>query len=138
MLFNTFCVIWHKTVAYFFHISYHKYGYFVGMSSGNTETPIIETQAGPLQGIIKHTRNSSKPVYTFLGVPYAQAPVGSLRFQAPQPVKPWKGVKQAKSWGKHTRNSRNPVYTFLVVPYAQAHVGSLRFQAPQPVNLGKE
>lgn len=30
-----------------------------------------------------------------LGVPYAQPPVGALRWAAPQPARPWDGVRQA-------------------------------------------
>jgi para-nitrobenzyl esterase len=32
---------------------------------------------------------------TYLGVPFAAPPVGTLRWRSPQPVVPWKGVKQA-------------------------------------------
>ncbi|OCG73506.1 carboxylesterase/lipase family protein [Microbacterium sediminis] len=35
----------------------------------------------------------------FLGVPYAQAPVGPLRFAAPQPADPWDGVREATTPG---------------------------------------
>lgn len=34
----------------------------------------------------------------YLGVPFAAPPVGKLRWRAPQPVVPWKGVKQARSF----------------------------------------
>ncbi|XP_049872482.1 juvenile hormone esterase-like [Pectinophora gossypiella] len=37
--------------------------------------------------------------YSFKGVPYAQPPVGELRFKAPQPLKPWDGVRSATEHG---------------------------------------
>ncbi|KAJ8710914.1 hypothetical protein PYW08_009429 [Mythimna loreyi] len=37
--------------------------------------------------------------FKFLGIPYAQPPVGDLRFKAPQPAKPWEGVRNAKEFG---------------------------------------
>ncbi|KAI6244315.1 Carboxylic ester hydrolase [Aphelenchoides fujianensis] len=33
------------------------------------------------------------------GVPFAQPPVGELRWRAPQPVKPWTGVRPATAYG---------------------------------------
>ena len=35
----------------------------------------------------------------FKGIPFAAPPVGDLRWKAPQPVKPWSGVKQTVSFG---------------------------------------
>ncbi|MFD5764516.1 carboxylesterase/lipase family protein [Streptomyces sp. NPDC127049] len=35
----------------------------------------------------------------FLGVPYARAPFGPLRFRAPEPVEPWEGVRKATEFG---------------------------------------
>ncbi|KAJ8709952.1 hypothetical protein PYW07_009318 [Mythimna separata] len=37
--------------------------------------------------------------FSFLGIPYAQPPVGDLRFKAPQPSTPWEGVRNAKEFG---------------------------------------
>ncbi len=47
-------------------------------------------------GIVRGT--SSAGISSFLGIPFAAAPIGSLRFQPPQPVKPWKGVREVKEF----------------------------------------
>ena len=46
------------------------------------------TQAGKVKGI----GNADRTVTSFKGIPFAAPPVGDLRWQAPQPVKPWSGV----------------------------------------------
>ena len=53
----------------------------------------VKTQYGVLQGI------EENGVKKFLGVPFAQAPVGELRWKAPQPVQAWEGVRSAKQFG---------------------------------------
>jgi len=37
--------------------------------------------------------------YAWLGLPYAQPPVGPLRWKAPRPPQPWNGVREALSCG---------------------------------------
>lgn len=49
----------------------------------------VETQQGTLSGI------ADGDIHSWRGIPYAAAPVGSLRWRAPQPVPPWAGVRQA-------------------------------------------
>nr|WP_315175025.1 carboxylesterase family protein [uncultured Flavobacterium sp.] len=38
-------------------------------------------------------------IQSFKGIPFAQPPVGDLRWKAPQPVTNWNGVKQTKKFG---------------------------------------
>jgi para-nitrobenzyl esterase len=35
----------------------------------------------------------------FKGIPFAAAPLGDLRWRAPQPVKPWAGIRQSTTFG---------------------------------------
>ncbi|HWA67724.1 MAG TPA: carboxylesterase family protein [Mycobacteriales bacterium] len=51
--------------------------------------PIVETDSGALRG------SRAGDVATFAGVPFAQPPVGELRFAPPQPVDAWPGIKEA-------------------------------------------
>ncbi|WP_432993949.1 carboxylesterase/lipase family protein [Dactylosporangium sp. CA-233914] len=53
----------------------------------------VRTAAGALRG----TRETG--VAVFLGIPFAEAPVGELRFAAPRPVRGWDGVREAVSYG---------------------------------------
>jgi para-nitrobenzyl esterase len=51
------------------------------------------------KGIIEGDYNTHTGIQTYLGVPFAKPPVGGLRWKAPQPMDPWKGVKQTKKFG---------------------------------------
>jgi para-nitrobenzyl esterase len=55
---------------------------------------IVETKSGQVAG-----RVEPDGILTFLGMPYAEPPVGELRFENPQPVKPWKGIYKAHTFG---------------------------------------
>ena len=60
---------------------------------GEEVTLQVKTQYGVLEGF------EENGVKKFLGVPFAQAPVGELRWKVPQPVQPWEGVREAKQFG---------------------------------------
>ncbi len=50
-------------------------------------------------GIVRGEYRVNPDVTVFRGIRYAQPPVGLLRFAAPQPVKPWAGVREALTFG---------------------------------------
>src|SRR5215470_18049763 len=51
-------------------------------------------------------------VRTFKGIPFAAPPVGDLRWKAPQPVVPWKGVRKATEFG--ARCMQGPIYSDMI------------------------
>jgi para-nitrobenzyl esterase len=51
------------------------------------------------EGVLEGTYDVRTGIQRFLGVPFAQPPVGELRWKAPQPVIPWTGVRQATQFG---------------------------------------
>ena len=53
----------------------------------------VKTQNGILKGF------EEDGVKKFLGVPFAQAPVGELRWKVPQPMQAWEGVREALGFG---------------------------------------
>ncbi|MGW2418885.1 carboxylesterase/lipase family protein [Streptomyces sp. NPDC001709] len=55
--------------------------------------PEVRTAAGVLRG------RTEDGVAVFRGVPFAEPPVGALRFAAPRPVAGWEGVRNAVSYG---------------------------------------
>src|SRR5882757_93809 len=56
--------------------------------------PIVATNYGQLRGI-----SVAADVWAFLGIPYASAPVGPLRWRPPEKPLPWTGVREAAAFG---------------------------------------
>ena len=54
------------------------------------------------QGEIAVAAPNAKGIRMFKGLPYAEAPVGALRFTAPQAPRPWNGVRSANAFGKNS------------------------------------
>jgi para-nitrobenzyl esterase len=55
--------------------------------------PEVRAAAGSVRG------RQEAGVAVFRGIPFAEPPVGALRFAAPQPVRGWNGVREALSYG---------------------------------------
>ena len=50
-------------------------------------------------GVVEGRGAQRSGVRIFRGIPFAQPPTGELRWREPQPVKNWKGVRQAVDFG---------------------------------------
>jgi para-nitrobenzyl esterase len=59
-----------------------------------TNAPQVKTIYGVLQGVTE-----ASGIRTFKGVPFAQAPVGDLRWREPQPPNSWTGIRMADKFG---------------------------------------
>lgn len=66
----------------------------VSCSSSKQELTLqAVTKCGTVEGV------QMDGVKAFLGIPFAEAPVGELRWKEPQPKQPWEGVLSAKDFG---------------------------------------
>ncbi|MHA7305464.1 carboxylesterase/lipase family protein [Arthrobacter sp. TMN-49] len=59
----------------------------------DAESPTVSTCCGEVRGTLSHG------VEYYLGIPYASAPTGPLRFAPPAPMAPWAGVREATELG---------------------------------------
>lgn len=67
------------------------------MSERNT----VKTKYGELKGYA-----ATDTTWQYLGVPYAEAPIGELRWKEPKKLKSWKGVRDAVAWSD--QSAQNP------------------------------
>jgi para-nitrobenzyl esterase len=54
---------------------------------------VVKIEPGKVRGVV------SGGLEIFKGIPYAEPPVGNLRWRAPQPAKAWSGVRAATDYG---------------------------------------
>ncbi|XP_078692896.1 uncharacterized protein LOC144922739 [Branchiostoma floridae x Branchiostoma belcheri] len=74
----------------------------LGATAGQDDGPVVTTVTGQVRGTTTHSTDlPDKPIYTFLGIPYAAPPVGDLRYRPPQPAVPWEGVRDAVEYGSY-------------------------------------
>ncbi len=107
-------------------------------TSGRRDDLIINTDKGRIRGIRYHLPYlGGKAVDAFLGIPFAKAPVGHLRFKHPQPIDTWHGIYNATKlpnscyqspdetfgdfrgstmWNPNTRVSEDCLYLNVWVP----------------------
>nr|AIT56390.1 esterase LC-Est4 [uncultured bacterium] len=63
---------------------------------------LVHTDKGWVRGEVTPTMKK------YLGIPYAAPPVGERRWRPPQPVKPWKGVRDATQFANHCPQPASP------------------------------
>ncbi|MCA1694520.1 MAG: carboxylesterase family protein, partial [Actinobacteria bacterium] len=70
--------------------------------SGASATPLVTIMDGAVRG--KATGAADE----FLGIPYAAAPVGSLRWRPPEPPARWSGERDATTYAPHCAQPATP------------------------------
>ncbi|NXB17934.1 SASB hydrolase, partial [Rhagologus leucostigma] len=60
--------------------------------------PEVTIALGRLKGTQTNVKGTYKRVNVFRGIPFAKAPLGSLRFSPPEPPEPWTGLRDATSY----------------------------------------
>ena len=95
-------------IKYFFIKAYNSYCIFPqdsetkskAVGTVDTSSELVETRSGAIKGI-KIISEEGLTHYQFHGIPYAQAPVGRLRFKAPLPIRPWTDILDASKKGPY-------------------------------------
>ncbi|AFA48904.1 carboxylesterase/lipase family protein [Acetobacterium woodii] len=67
--------------------------FFNTKKTESSKHPILNPPCGSVQGQFK------KGVSSYKGIPYAMPPVGERRFKAPEPMPPWKDVRDCSKYG---------------------------------------
>lgn len=71
-----------------------------GQSTAPTLTNGVVTENVTVaNGMLMGNPRDASGVLSFKGIPYAAAPVGDLRWKAPQPAAKWSDVKSAQNYG---------------------------------------
>jgi para-nitrobenzyl esterase len=65
--------------------------------------PVVHTSSGRLRSV------PEEGVLVFRGIPYAQPPIGPLRFRPPHKLAPWDGIREASTYGPTAMQGGNPV-----------------------------
>lgn len=58
---------------------------------------VVKVKQGKLTGQREDTLFDHRLYFAFYRIPYAQSPIGNLRFKDPQPVKKWNGTRDART-----------------------------------------
>ncbi|XP_042147868.1 acetylcholinesterase-1 [Ixodes scapularis] len=93
----------------------------ISASKPLSDTPVVHTDHGPILG--RKLALPARHVDAFYGIPFAEPPVGKLRFQKPVPAKPWKGIYNATEKPKPCWQYDVP-YSTITLNYLNASISS--------------
>ena len=97
------------------------------VASAAPKNKVVVTDSGPVRGIVTPTMQQ------FLGIPYAAAPVGDLRWRPPQPHTRWHKPLDATNFGNHCPQPPSPFGR----PSVTEDCLFLNVYTPSKINHGK-
>ncbi|XP_071041194.1 pyrethroid hydrolase Ces2e isoform X3 [Parasteatoda tepidariorum] len=87
---------------------------YLVMGQDDDNYPVVRTANGQIRGKILKLTNGLE-VAAFLGIPFAEPPVGPLRFKPPVPKAPWDEVFNATSFGPLCSQSKHRSHWDIVM-----------------------
>ena len=93
-----------------------------GVAAFAQPMPTVNVAGGAAQGYL------AGPGAVFKGIPFAEPPVGAQRWREPQPVKPWRGVRDATRYSAAC--VQNPIGTAVFLAPLARRYGE-RFPTPR-------
>jgi para-nitrobenzyl esterase len=81
--------------------------------SSLAQSPIVQTKAGRIAGL----SNPETKVNKFLGIPFAKAPIGDLRWKAPQALDSWTGIRDTKSFSASPYQNKPAPFQYWSAEY---------------------
>ena len=77
-------------------------------------TALAADRVKTANGVLESTAAPRDGVRSFKGIPFAQPPVGDLRWREPQPVKNWTGVRNADEFGPACMQRISPTSDYWI------------------------
>ena len=77
------------------------------------QSPIIQTKSGRISGLF----NPETKINKFLGIPFAKAPIGELRWKAPQAPEAWTGIRDTKTFSASPFQNKPAPFLFWSSEY---------------------
>jgi len=68
------------------------------VTTSNCDNLLVKTDSGYVRGVPLRTLLTNKEYFAYRGIPYAEPPVGNLRFKVPVPISPWQGILKAYNY----------------------------------------
>ena len=76
--------------------------------AATSSAPSVQAPAGSIEGSVE------QGIRVFKGIPYAEPPVGPMRWMPPKPLQPWRGLRKATAFGPacvQPRSAARSIYT---------------------------